>query len=265
VPSLHAPPTLHASDSALAATLVILIVAAVALAAHCVHDAWRARTLVPVFALLGGIVALPIEPFWDVNVQFAFAANSHPIAFTAFGRDIPLYLALIYPAFIGWGSYVGYRLIREGASRRALLRLPVVFFVADAVIEIVGIRAHLWEYYGHQSFTIVGWPIYFGVLNGMIPLLGGALLTVAAPRLRGAERVALAFAVPAVYAGIYAAAGWPMWAALNAHVARSVDWLAGATLIALCVLVARHLATRFGAPPLASSDPVVVPVLQTAR
>jgi hypothetical protein len=227
-------------------TLVVLVLGATLLAAHCVLHALRGRSVLPVLALAGGVIALPIEAFWDVNVQFRFATNSHPVALTEFGRHIPLYLAFIYPAFIGWGSFLGYRLIRKGTTVRGLLVLPACFFLADAVIEIAGIKLDLWGYYGHQPFTIARWPILFGALNGTIPLLGGGLLAVLERRLVGWRRPLLALAVPSAYVGIYAIAGWPMWAALNANVSPPVEWLAGSVSIAISVVATQLVAGEMG-------------------
>jgi hypothetical protein len=230
-------PHVVASDSVLQETLLLLVVAAVLIAVHCVVIAVRDRTPVPLLALLGGVVALPIEPFWDVNVLFTFAANSAPIAFTAFGRSIPLYLAFIYPAFIGWGSALSYRLIRTGHSARELVTLAAGFLIGDAVIEIVGIKLGLWIYYGGQPLTIVGWPILFGVLNGAITLLGGALLAALEGTFHGYRRVLLVLAVPSAYMGTYAVAGWPTWAALNADIAPLARQVAGTVSVTLCVLI----------------------------
>jgi hypothetical protein len=241
------PPPIIAANATLDATLVVLGVAALVLAAHCALHAVRHRSLLPVLAIVGGVIALPIEPFWDVNVLFTFATNSHPVALTEFGRHIPTYLAFIYPAFIGWGSFLGYHLIRKGTTVRGLLALPICFFVADALIEIAGIRLRLWGYYGHQPLRIAQWPILFGALNGTIPLVGGALLAVLEGRLVGSRRPLLALAVPSAYIGTYAIAGWPMWAALNASVSPAVAWLAGAAAIAICVLAAQLVAQAMGA------------------
>ncbi len=212
--------------------------AALALLVWSLREARRRRTAMPLLALAGGVIALPLEPFWDVNVKFVFATDSHPIAFTAFERAIPLYLAFIYPAFIGWGSYVVYRLIRDGATRGRLLLLPVAFFAGDAAIEITGIEAGLWRYYGDQAWNPADWPMYFGALNGAITLIGGWLLAVGEDRV---PRVALALAVPTAYAGIYAAAGWPTWAALNADVPGAVVWAAGAATIVMTAGICRVL------------------------
>jgi hypothetical protein len=242
-------PRIIAPDPTLTATLVVLVLGAALLAAHCAAGAVRGRTLVPLLALAGGVLALPIEPFWDVNVLFTFASNTHPVALTAFGRHIPLYLAFIYPAFIGWGSFLGYRLIARGTTARGLLLLPACFFAADAAIEIAGIHLRLWAYYGHQPLTIAGWPILFGALNGAITLLGGALLAVLDRLLSGwRRRVLLTLAVPSAYVGIYAVAGWPMWAALNARVPLVVDWLAGVAAIAICGLATQLVADAAGVP-----------------
>jgi hypothetical protein len=248
------------SDLAQTVALVVLVAAALGLLAWSLAEARRRATAMPLLALAGGVVALPIEPFWDVNVQFAFAANSHPIAFTAFERAIPLYLAFIYPAFIGWGSYLGYRLIKDGATRGRLLLLPAAFFAADAIIEIAGIRADLWSYYGAHAWNPAGWPIYFGVLNGAIPLIGGWLLVQAEARV---PRAACALVVPTAYVGIYAVAGWPTWAALNADVPGVVVWAAGAVTVAIAIGVCRLLATEAGAPGVAR--PAKAPAFATAR
>jgi hypothetical protein len=242
------PPRIVADNATLRATLVVLGVVAVLLAGHCALHAIRGRSVLPLLAIAGGLIALPIEAFWDVNDKFTFAMNSHPVVLTEFGRHIPLYLSFIYPAFIGWGSFLGYHLIQKGASVRALLALPACFLLADGVIEIAGIKLHLWAYYGNQPLTIARWPILFGALNGMIPLLGGALLAGLESRLVGWRKPLLALAVPTAYVGTYAIAGWPMWAALNSQVSRPVEWLAGAGAIAICVSAAQLVASAVGAP-----------------
>jgi hypothetical protein len=227
--------------------------AALALLVWSLTEARRRRSAMPLLALAGGVIALPLEPFWDVNVKFVFAADSHPIAFTAFERAIPLYLAFAYAAFIGWGSYVAYRLIADGAPRRRLLLLPVAFFAADAAIEIAGIEAGLWRYSGDHAWNPAGWPMYFGALNGAITLIGGWLLAVAEERV---PRIALLLAVPTAYAGIYAAAGWPTWVALNADVPGAVVWAAGAATMVMTAGICRVLVGAVAAPD--APRPVIV-------
>jgi hypothetical protein len=241
---MNVVPRVIASSAALYVTLAVLGAAALLLGAHCAVRAVRSRSAIPLLALLGGVLALPIEPFWDVNVDFTFAANSHPIALTAFGRQIPLYLAFVYPAFIGWGSMLVHRLIRKRIGVRRLLALPLVFLVADAAIEIAGIRLRLWSYYGPQPLTIASWPLLFGALNGAIPLVGGAMLAALEGRLAGWRRPLLALVVPSAYVGVYAVAGWPMWVALNADVPRWVDWLAAGAAVGISAIVVGLVATE---------------------
>ena len=195
----------------------------------------RGGTVLPLLALVGGLVALTLAPFWEINVQFVFASNAEPTAFTAFGRAIPLYLVFAFPAFFGWGSYLAYRLIKEDATRGQLLALPALFFLADAVIEIAGVQTGLWTYYGFHSWNPLGWPIYIGVLNATIPLLGGWLLVLLDRRTRGPGKVATVLAAPTAYAGVYAAAGWPTWLALDATAAPVIVWLAGAVTILISI------------------------------
>lgn len=233
-------PTLFASETALRIALVAMVAGAAALAVHCFVGAIRMRSFIPIYAMVGGVVALPIEPFWDVNVLFTFATNSHPVAFEAFGRAIPAYLAFIYPLFIGWGSFLTYSIISRGSTARQLVWIPVGFAAFDFAIEILGSKANLWAYYGGYTFTIFGWPLAFGILNGMIPLLGGAAFTaVYSAPLGKVKWFAYLFVVPSAYVGIYAVASWPVWWTLNAELPRFVDWVAGAVLILTCFVVAR--------------------------
>lgn len=221
----------------------------------------RGRSFLPLLALLGGLLALAIAPFWEINAQFVFASNAEPTAFTAFGRAMPLYLVFAFPAFFGWGSYLAYRLIREGATRAQLLVLPLAFFVADAALEIAGVQTGLWIYYGFHSWNPFGWPIYIGVLNATVPLVGGWLLVVLDRHTPAPGKILAVLAVPTAYTGVYAAAGWPAWLALDATAPPLVMWLVGAVTIlisiGICWLVADATAGegREGGPILPMSPP----------
>lgn len=249
-------PAMHAPHLASHVMLIVLAALAGVVGATVAVQAARERTSVPLLLMLGGVVALPIEPLWDVICHFEFPFDTHPHLFTELGRPIPLYLAFVYPFFIGWGSYLAYRLIDRGAGARTMLRCGAAFVVLDAVIEIVGIRTHVWRYYDHQAFTVLGWPAYFGVLNGAIPVLAGSLAAVLHPRLSAAGRVlVLPTIVPTAYVGIYAVAGWPTWAALGSNVGRGVVWLAGAITIAYCVAIVRCVVASVCTPQPSTERP----------
>lgn len=211
----------------------------------------RGRSALPPLALLGGLIAVLMAPFWNINLQFVLATNTEPVVFSAFGRPIPLYLAFAYSAFLGWGSYLGYRLIKEGATRGQLLALAAAFFVADGVIEMAGAQVGLWIYYGYPVWSPFGWPIYVGVMNAAVPLLGGWLLVVLDRRLRGLVKGVAVLAIPAAYGGVYVAAGWPTWVASNAAVGPVTLWLAGGATILISAGVCWLVADANGgeAPP----------------
>ncbi len=244
-----APPPVSAPHTATLVFLIVLAALAGVVGILVVGQSARERTLVPVLLMLGGVAALPIEPMWDGLCHFVFPFNTEPRLFTALGRPIPLYLAFVYPFFIGWGSDLAYRLIRGGASARAMLQFAGAFAVLDALIEIAGTQSHVWVYYGHQSFSLLGWPLYFGVLNGSIPVLGGAIAAAVVPRTSGWTRaLALPTLVPTAYVAIYAVAGWPTWVALGSHVPRAVVWLAGGLTIVYCAAALRFVTGLVCAP-----------------
>jgi hypothetical protein len=94
----------------------------------------------------------------------------------------------------------------------------------------------------HQAFSLLGWPLYFGVLNGAIPVLGGCLTAAVVARTSGWTRaLVLPTVVPTAYVAIYAVAGWPTWVALGSHVPRAVVWLAGAATMLYCATALRFV------------------------
>jgi hypothetical protein len=168
------------------------------------------------YCLIGGAMAATIEPIVDV-LGMVFLKDHNVIGtFTILGRTMPLYICFVYPWYVGGLGYVAYKLFDRGITMRNLFALWALDFVVDIFLETPGILAHTYLYYGHQPFNLWGFPLWWGFVNPVMPMLAGALIYHLLPRLdRPWKMLAIIPCIPMADAIANAAAGFPMWAALN--------------------------------------------------
>ncbi|HWF53215.1 MAG TPA: hypothetical protein VG223_01245 [Solirubrobacteraceae bacterium] len=228
---MSAPPV---TTSKVDTVVFLIFFGALALAAigAAVRIGWRRRDVAPVAVCLGALVCALNEPIFDELGKIVYAHNA-TVAYTAFGREIPLFLVLGYVPWVAGLSWAIAELMARGCSRTRLHWIALGSFVSVAAVETAGTSLHSWTYYGTAPLK------YLGVAPMMapVPIVCGALIYTLGTRLRGAHRawIALAplFALPAVYA----AAGMPIYVALHSHTAKSVQYLAGVATIAFCAAI----------------------------
>ena len=119
--TLLPPPPFAAAVSAPVELVVTVLFAAFALAAlvYALID-WR-RSGKPSFLLMfisGGAMFI-VEPMIDTVGGCWFPANSF-VAFTAYGRPMPVWLCLTYFCYFGIGVGVVWRMMNRGLSRARL-------------------------------------------------------------------------------------------------------------------------------------------------
>jgi hypothetical protein len=210
----------------------------------------RDRDPLALLALLGGAIASLEESWIDSLIKLWYPRDAPLVAFTSFGTPQPLYLHLIYPGFVGLGSYAVYLGLRRSGRARVLWIGLVGIAALDLIFELPATAGHVFSYYGSQPFQLLhnGWPAWVAPINGAGPTLGGWLLFVLAPRLRGAQRLLLALAPPLAYAAVYGMTGWPTFTLLNSSAPGVVRWLAASVTIALCFGVIKLLAISLPEP-----------------
>ncbi len=224
-----APPDVHAPGGGIPVLVAMggLGVAAVAIA---VTFAVRRRDPLPAIACAGAVIAVLNEPIYDLLGQIVYASN-HPRAFTAFDREIPLFLVGGYIPWVGLLPWVLADRMRVGIRRQTLVAIAGASFVSVVLVEVVGTTSDNWAYYGEAPLR------YLGVAPQMapMPLVCAWMLATLAPRLHGLGRGLVVLVPPVALASVYAAAGWPMYFALNSDVPAPLDVLAGLTTLAICV------------------------------
>jgi hypothetical protein len=167
---------------------------------------------------------------------------------TEFGMKDPLFDALGYVLFIGFGGYLLYTLLLRGLGAKAVYASFVLWGVTDLVLELPFLQTGLYRYYGDQPLQIGGFPLYWVFLNGLVPTLAGSLMYVSTgwwdcSRRAAAWRVA---ACPALAAGLLMIPIFPVAAALHADVASAVRVVAAVLTIAASVWALRWVAGVVG-------------------
>jgi hypothetical protein len=167
------------------------------------------------YCLLGGALAATFEPVVDVLGLVYMKEHGAAGTFTILGRTMPLYICFVYPWYVGGLGYLCYRLFQRGMSTTGLFAMWAIIGVVDVALETPGIILNTYLYYGHQPFDIWGFPLWWGFVNPVMPMLAGALIYKVKPHLSGANLAAIILFIPMADGVANAAAGFPMWIALN--------------------------------------------------
>ncbi len=186
--------------------------------------------------LAGGLLAGVLEPMLDYLGLLWFAADNVAIAVETFHRHVPLYVVMGYAFYFGGLSYIAYRAMVLGKSTAWFWGFFAFDWLADLTLQATGAALGLYQYYGPQPFLIFDVPMWWFTIDSAMPVVAGGTVYLMRDHLTGWRPLVIIPLIPALYAGINAAAGWPVFAALNSDPAEWVTWLAGAATIALALL-----------------------------
>jgi hypothetical protein len=210
---------------------VIMVVAIL----YVVRRAFQGDRMGIVF-LLGGLLSGLLEPMLDYLGLLWFADDNVAIAVETFHRHIPLYVVLGYAFYFGGFSYVAYRAFVAGRSQTWFWGFFVFDWIADFALQATGSALGLYQYYGPQPLMIFGAPAWWFTIDAAMPVLAGGIVYLMRGHLTGWRSLLVIPLVPAAYAGINAAAGWPIFSALNSTDSTVIVWAAGIAAIALALL-----------------------------
>jgi len=170
------------------------------------------------YCIIGGALAATMEPVVDVLGLVYLKEVNALGTFTILDRTMPLYICFVYPWYVGGLGYLASRLFRRGVTTRDLFLLWAIDCVVDIFLETPGILAGTYLYYGHQPFNFWGFPLWWGFVNPVMPMIAGALLYHIVPKLRSGWKLLAVIPIIPMADGIAnGAAAWPMWAVLNQH------------------------------------------------
>lgn len=193
---------------------------------------WR-RSGSPAFLLMlvGGYICSFNEATVDV-LGHCFFPNDGAIAYSAFGRGVPIWVVLAYIVFFGGLSYAMALAFKRGATRRVMWSGIGIFGVLNVLLEIPMLSAGLYVYYGNQPFTIGGFPISWLVINSLGSLFGAVVITRLSWFFTGARQLLLAFVPFATYMASWVVAV-PYFAITNTDLPSGVRMAAALLSMAL--------------------------------
>jgi hypothetical protein len=190
------------------------------------------------YCIIGGAFAAFYEPIVDVLGLVYLKEQNALGTFTVLDRTMPLYICFVYPWYVGGLGYLASKLFERGISVRGMFALWALDCVVDVALESPGILAGTYLYYGHQPFNLWGFPLWWGFVNPVMPMLAGALIYKLKPHLEGSPWKLLAVIplIPMADGLANAASGFPMWIALNqTNVSYAWTYLAGFVTLGLAL------------------------------
>ena len=194
-----------------------------------VRNLIRGEGPVLLLCLAGGAIAAVFEPIVDVLGLVFFPRQGSWIAFETMGRPVPLLIAFVYPWYVGGQGYLAYRLFQRGIDRRGVFQLWAIFFAVNIALETPGLIANVYTYYGRQPFDFWGFPLWWGFVNPVMPLIAGALILRVRPYLGSGWRLLGIIPLIPVADGLAnAGVAWPMWATLNTDLPSVATYAANA-------------------------------------
>ena len=211
-----------------------------------IHRAIKRRDTVPILVLAGGLVCSLEEPMLDMLGHLHWADDLEDL-YNNFGVPVPALIPPCYVAFLGLQAYFCYFVIKNGARPRHFVQLLFMGLILDAVMETVGINLDVYEYYGVQPYEILGFPYWWGFINGASFVTVGFIVWYAAPRLKGAKKLLLLFAPPAGMMSTYFVVGWIHIFAHNSGLPEELRWIAATIMMVETVgwmYILAHFAAR---------------------
>jgi hypothetical protein len=152
----------------------------------------KKRSMLPVLYLVGGFVAILLEP---LVTHFGHAIHP-PVGqislFTTADRAIPWHIALIYAFYFGGVFMFMNDRIRRGAFTQAYVWKSYFFVCGLAyLIEIVPVHIGLWVYYPPQALWVWkgGMPLFWTFVNAACIFMPLTLIKLAYPLLHGARQI----------------------------------------------------------------------------
>lgn len=204
---------------------VLSAVVLAAFVAYAVRRWFTARDGVPAMFLVGGAIASLFEPLLDVNGGVWYPETGGVAFLTLLDVRLPVFVLTSYIWIIGGQAYLCWRAFDQRWPLQRMIRLIAFIAVTDVVTEFIGVGMGAYGYYGNQPFQVLGFPLWYPLVNTVAPLFGGAAYYLLRPYLRGPRSVLGLLMVVIGISGGYSVCGWPLWTGLQEEASLPVMYL----------------------------------------
>lgn len=151
-----------------AQTAFILLAGAAAVVVwiYAVRESRRRGDWVPVFIVAGSGLSVFYEPLGDIISKVYYTEQDQLTWINAFGRDIPVFIGLLYFWYMSLGALWLLRACYRGVSAREWWTRWVGYLVFALALEFVAAGlldtadGAPWTYYDHQAFMVLDVPFF---------------------------------------------------------------------------------------------------------
>jgi hypothetical protein len=133
---------------------------------YAITESLRRRDLVPVFVVAGAGLSVFYEALGDSMAKVYYAEQGQATWIHAFGRDIPVFIGLLYFWYMSLGTLWLLRAARHGVTARRWWSCWGGYLAFAITLEMVvaggfaNAQGAPWIYYGKQAFMVFGVPFF---------------------------------------------------------------------------------------------------------
>lgn len=200
------------------------------------------RDWVPLLLWLGGFICSLGEPMLDHLGHLWWPHNLPGPVFNGYDLSVPFLIPPCYAFFVSGMGYVAYRYFLKGVTVRRVFLIWVAIASTDLALELPGVAANVYKYYGNEPFNVFNFPLHWAWLNGTGFLVVGLLTYLVVPKLKGASKALLLLVTVTAFLGSYGMTAWPAFLSLNWKMSSAAQAIVDLGSLALCLLVVRGVA-----------------------
>ena len=120
----------------------------------------RRKDWVPIYAFIGGGLAVFYEPLGDMLVCALYPMHGQVGWINVFGRSIPLFIGVLYFWYMSVPAIYFLRKLDSGLTRAGLWANYWLLIVLAVAIEVYGVSQSAWVYYGTHAYVVWGVPLW---------------------------------------------------------------------------------------------------------
>jgi hypothetical protein len=124
--------------------------------------------------------------------------------------------------------------LKKGMTRAQIWIAFLGAMIGDLIFESVLLIWHPYTYYGYQPLWLPnGFPLWWMAVNGLIPIVLGAVVYRFDDYFRGWRSLAIVPVALTTSAGVNAGIGWPSWTVINTDLGWALTQTGGITTFVL--------------------------------
>lgn len=120
----------------------------------------RRNDWVPLYAFIGGGLAVVYEPLGDMLVCALYPLHGQIGWINVFGRSIPMFIGVLYFWYMSVPAIYFLRKLDSGMSQASLWANYWLLIGLAIGIEVYGVSQSAWVYYGTHAYVIFGVPLW---------------------------------------------------------------------------------------------------------